>query len=569
MRNHLLLSAVAAVVLSLLAVSAKAVANPLYPAYVLSKDPVLYWSFEATFSNYTAIDTAADAALLAGLNDGIGVKNSTASYPAAGGQGVLGNAVVFTKGTSGSLGHAIEYTGLNSVASIAPDSYSVQMWVKSAREVKTAGSNADRLHYFYGRSQDSNPTMSYLSNTWQRPDTLAYSGYNLDSPRLYYMSFDGGSANAATDNADGQNGRPLTTVTDLSQTWDEWHHVALVRESSGFVSVYLDGKLEIYQYDPLDPAYSQYVGNTLAIGVRPDYGLNATLNFTGLMDEVAVWDRPLSAGEAKSLYVNSFSPYPYVANVLADRPTGYWRLEETAGTNVAYDSTGNGNSWNYRTTSNVSRTGTGNDLGPRPYDFLGMPADNKAPSLTGQTSYLGSVGDLLSGQNNYTAEMWIRPGTNTERPGVGDYLLHRGPTSPSSKGDFWGISSTGTTYTSLYFYDGTSSERGETLLTTDAWHHVAMVREGNDIRLYLNGAEEFSATMPATNNFSDGLWAFGGRLDLDQQWFSGNIDEIAIYGSVLSPDDIRAHYLAGVPEPSTLFLLALGGLSLAFGRRRR
>ncbi len=535
---------------------------------------MLYWSFEATFSNYTAIDTAADAALLAGLNDGIGVKNSTASYPAAGGQGVLGNAVVFTKGTSGSLGHAIEYTGLNSVASIAPDSYSVQMWVKSAREVKTAGSNADRLHYFYGRSQDSNPTMSYLSNTWQRPDTLAYSGYNLDSPRLYYMSFDGGSANAATDNADGQDGRPLTTVTDLSQTWDEWHHVALVRESSGFVSVYLDGKLEIYQYDPLDPAYSQYVGNTLAIGVRPDYELNATLNFTGLMDEVAVWDRPLSAGEAKSLYVNSFSPYPYVANVLADRPAGYWRLEETAGTNVAYDSTGNGNSWNYKVHADVSRTGTGNDTGPRPYEFLGMPADNVAPSLVGGGSYLGDISGLLSNHNDYTAELWFRPGIDQDAHG--DYLLHRGPNTPYITGDFWGVGSggIGSEYTNLFFmarYDGDGeSVSGETPLTTGEWYHVAMVREGNEVSLYLDGRLEFSETIAPRSTFATGEWAFGGRLDMPwQQRFSGNIDEIVIYGRALSYEEIRSHYLAGVPEPSAWLLLALGGLSLAVRRGRK
>lgn len=567
MKNQWLLLLVAAVILPLAAPDT-AVANPLYPQYVLSTAPALYWSFDEAFGNYTANDKAADAAPLGGLNDGIGAKNSTASFPAAGGAGLLGGAVVFTKGTTGALGHAIEYTGLNSVAAIAPDSYSVQMWVKSTREVKTTGSNADRLHYFYGRSQDSNPTMGYLSNTWQRPDTLAYSGYNLNPPRLYYMSFDGSSANAADDAGDGLDGRPLTTVTNLSQTWDEWHHVVLVRESSGYVSTYLDGKLEIYQYDPLDPDYSQYVGNTFVVGARPDYGSNATLNFTGLMDDVAVWNRTLSAAEVKSLYGHSFSPHPYVAHVLADSPAAYWRLEETTGTNVAYDSTGNGNSWNYRTTSNVSRTGEGNDIGPRPYDFLGMPADNKAPTLTGYTSYLGSASGLLAGQNDYTAEMWFRPGIDNQSPGVADYLLHHGPTSPTKQGDFWGVRSTGTTYTNLFFYDGNNSVAGETPLTTGQWHHVAMVREGDEVRFYLNGALELSATMSATNDFADGLWAFGGRLDMAQQWFSGNLDEIAIYGSVLSQEDIRRHYLAGVPEPSTLLLLALGCLSLACRWRR-
>ncbi len=70
--------------------------------------------------------------------------------------------------------------------------------------------------------------------------------------------------------------------------------------------------------------------------------------------------------------------------------------------------------------------------------------------------------------------------------------------------------------------------------------------------------------------WSDGTWAFGGRSDMSQQKFSGNLDEIAIYGRVLTEDEIRMHYLmAKVPEPTSFVLLTLGGLGLLVGRRRK
>ncbi|HUU84391.1 MAG TPA: LamG-like jellyroll fold domain-containing protein, partial [Phycisphaerae bacterium] len=113
-----------------------------------------------------------------------------------------------------------------------------------------------------------------------------------------------------------------------------------------------------------------------------------------------------------------------------------------------------------------------------------------------------------------------------------------------------------------------------TKLNQGEWYYVAMTREGDDVSVYLNGEIEISTTtMLPTGTWSNGDWAFGGRVDLSgQQKFAGNIDEIAIYGYALSPDEVFQHwYAANVPEPSSMVmaLLALVGFVVVARRRKK
>ncbi|MDY0167663.1 MAG: LamG domain-containing protein [Thermoguttaceae bacterium] len=277
-----------------------------YVHHVADTSPAVYWQFEDTFSSYSSTNRAADTAmLLGGKNEGFGVRRTTTiPLPGAGGNGIRDDAIEFVKG------NALGYDALNSVAGVAVDNYSVQMWVKSTAEIALYKSGDPQstlnqsLNYFFARSH-ANPANVSNSNDavrWQLPDNLNLSGYLVDSPRLSYVSWDlnGGSATAETDDGDGLDGRPLTTVTPI--THDEWYHVVFVREPSGWVSVYLDGKLEIYKYDPLSSGAYTYEGEYLLIGDRANYGSFANYGLAGLMDEVAVWGRALTAEEVRDLY---------------------------------------------------------------------------------------------------------------------------------------------------------------------------------------------------------------------------------------------------------------------------
>ena len=75
----------------------------------------------------------------------------------------------------------------------------------------------------------------------------------------------------------------------------DWHHVALVR-GPGELKVYLDGKLEIES--KLEWTIDQPAKLPVFIGGRSD----KLFGFEGKLDEVAVFDRALSAAEVAAQF---------------------------------------------------------------------------------------------------------------------------------------------------------------------------------------------------------------------------------------------------------------------------
>ena len=78
---------------------------------------------------------------------------------------------------------------------------------------------------------------------------------------------------------------------------------------------------------------------------------------------------------------------------------------------------------------------------------------------------------------------------------------------------------------------------GATPLKVGEWYHVALVYDGNEIRIYLNG--ELDGSLPASGNIetSDAELRIG-RGD-PAGYFAGVIDEVAIFDAALSEEEIR------------------------------
>ncbi|MBI1368841.1 MAG: hypothetical protein GC162_09340 [Planctomycetes bacterium] len=77
------------------------------------------------------------------------------------------------------------------------------------------------------------------------------------------------------------------------------------------------------------------------------------------------------------------------------------------------------------------------------------------------------------------------------------------------------------------------------------WHHVVAVKQGANMRFYLDGELTGIAT-DATNIYLDPYVSFGKLTDIKtmpyRRYFIGRLDEVAIYNRALSDEQIREHY---------------------------
>lgn len=73
-------------------------------------------------------------------------------------------------------------------------------------------------------------------------------------------------------------------------------------------------------------------GNTpVGIGAIANENGTFSAGVVGDVDDVAIFGRALTAGEIAARYALRGSPAAYTADVLADSPLGYWRLDELGG----------------------------------------------------------------------------------------------------------------------------------------------------------------------------------------------------------------------------------------------
>jgi hypothetical protein len=262
----------------------------------------------------------------------------------------------------------------------------------------------------------------------------------------------------------------------------------------------------------------------------------------------------------------------YMGTVLGDNPVAYYRLGET-GSTTAIDSA---------SSPHNGTAGTGVALGGATGTLAGDA--NKAATFTG-TDYHSSIAidsntaiDFAN-TSSFSLEAWIKPTAdwgmimakevNVPRTGYMFSTQHYGDTA----GIYFEADSGGS-----YIYEYAS---GATSVTDGNWHHVVATYGGagaGSINLYMDGALCTSDVHnPATTltgsisnitplQIGDRFEGTGGDY-----FFTGAIDEVAIYGAALSAEQVYAHYRAGTtPEPSVFVLMLTGVIGLlAYAWRKR
>ncbi|HVK10091.1 MAG TPA: LamG domain-containing protein [Gemmataceae bacterium] len=217
-------------------------------------------------------------------------------------------------------------------------------------------------------------------------------------------------------------------------------------------------------------------------------------------------------------------PYtgPYPERVLGAKPVRYWRLGDLAGPAVA-ERTRDGAA----TAEPGVVFGLGGPVAPQ---FDGPAAVNRAAHFAGGR-VVAKVPDL---GRRYTVEAWIWNGfPAAARDWAGTLFTLAAGDELVDALALGGTKGTANALAAL----GSAGDPvvGKTPAAFRTWNHAALVRDGDRVRVYLNGKLEAEADAPRTV-IPDTL-VIGGRPDRRVGW-EGRLAEVAVYPRALTDVDL-------------------------------
>ncbi len=235
-------------------------------------------------------------------------------------------------------------------------------------------------------------------------------------------------------------------------------------------------------------------------------------------------------------------PTKYIDAVRNDKPTHYWRFEE-AGDREVVDHFGN-MAAEVRGGAYVDDGGLCFPGGPENHGVA--VAANLDPELT---------------NHEFTLELWVNPLFAQKRGVIGIT-----PQNPDSQGhellyqlrllpDQRQTVVPGESFTFMadlwpYGEEGVVRVFSENRYRPGQWHHVVAVRRERQLEIYMNGEMAQTAPapslklepIPSTITIGRSSGPEAERQGRDRHYFKGMVDEVAIYRSALSAEEVAEHY---------------------------
>ena len=278
-----------------------------------------------------------------------------------------------------------------------------------------------------------------------------------------------------------------------------WYHVAGTKEGSTF-KAYVNGNY-VGSVSVANPKYS---------GSSPFYFGSAEVN----IDDFRTYNYARTSGQ---IIEDMNAGHPIGGSPISSK-IGHWRFDEGYGS----------------TTYNLGTLGSSQDGTITAATWNNSGKFGKSLTFDGSTTVVKVPTFSYESSNQYTLSFWAY-----YTGGQGTYLVKE--TSWNNGFKFWGGLS------SLYFRAGDGTDAADlfsavnTGASSSTWNHIAVVRDGSTWYLYTNGVLTTSATNSAideTNN--SGQLKIGNREEVS--WdpeFQGKLDEVKIYNTALTPDQIK------------------------------
>ncbi len=474
------------------------------------------------------------------FNDAVGALNGVA---------VTGSAVPPVPGGTVYAGTANGYPGLGG-ALVLPGSGGNGLRIGAAA-IPLSGSNQSFSIAFWEYSTGTTNTGYILgagTPSGFEDLFLRRSGTNANAYNGQLMQ---GILSSAT--SPGNNDHPVSRQT--------WHHNVLNYDgATGMADWFVDGVLRF------SATGINFVGfhDDLYVGRRRG---DTARDWAGLMDDLRIYSGtltsgvsgPAAIGQRASGEVLSFLPL-----AKPPAPVSGYLLDEGAGSPPSGSTADsfNGNPGTFINTSENDWTTTTrfSYAGNHAFDFDGDDAIN-----LGQPSNL----NFRPAVDSFTIATWFLGAAQ------GSFVAKGDGTTATRQFQF-GVDGSN----KLFAYVGGVDTVGSTVSGSD-WHHAALVVTPTDVKLYLDGFLDITGTVGSAMNVYDlllGARRATGNTGLGYPYTSA-IDEVGFWDLALSADEVRwlsFHSLSellepaqAIPEPTSLALLALGGLALLRRRRAR
>jgi hypothetical protein len=285
--------------------------------------------------------------------------------------------------------------------------------------------------------------------------------------------------------------------------------------------------------------YTTAVNNTsaqLVFGARVS---TLGLNFDGTIDDVRIYERPLSADEITRLY--DLGATTYINKTITTNPNlknglvGHWTFDGPDMIDSVTDRSGNDAHGFFA-------------AGVATSSVLEIGKIGQAVSFTGNgTDDYITMGNAssLSPTEAITLSAWVRRSTVGSR----DMFISKGAFLSGTDGQYWFEFNTNNTLELTLYEEGVSNTESvvsaQTIADTE-WHHVVGTYDGATLRLYVDGAADVNTTSAAitirtrTNNF-----VIGDRSSLYSIPYGGLIDDVRIYNRALSAQEVTRLYQLG------------------------
>ncbi len=217
--------------------------------------------------------------------------------------------------------------------------------------------------------------------------------------------------------------------------------------------------------------------------------------------------------------------------MLTDQPYGFWLLDEPSGSSYATDRSGHNRTGQYYGALTLGRPG-------------GLPNNpGTAVGVTGGRAVLGP--NLVASPAAYSIELWMRT-TSTSGGYVAGFEDDRDDNWRGADADRIVFLKPSGQLTFGLWSNRTTSITTPGAYNDGAWHHVVVTStSARSSVVYVDGVAVASGTTSPVDSYP-GYWRIGqgstGNQNGVSSSFPGDLDNVAVYHSVLSPTRVAAHW---------------------------